>query len=352
MDGMRNTPIRRFAFAIVLLVFAAFLVALPAFAKDHAEWYQVGIFSSTGKLSDGTFANCYGSGCNSYSAGHNIHYIRTQDGMYAVEAPISVGLSLFGALATNGNSPTIHKQWFMDQLHEGDKVLFAVACDKHNNCQFWLPDPDKAGKEFSTIGYYRADNARTNTGTLCGTGKLKPDIEAQVCPPKPAPVLSVVTPATPAALAPEWKTYSYFSEGFSADFPSQPTMQKQNVQIEKGSVEVRAYLATEGEAALLVEVCDYGSAVAGRDPDSILEGAQNGSITNVKGHLIQGKRINFGIYHGVEFETDNDTLHFITRIYLVGSTLYQTLTATPLGQAYASSTRFMDSFQLIARTSN
>jgi len=273
--------------------------------------------------------------------------------MYAIEAPTSVGLSLFDALVTKGNSPTVHKQWFMDQLHEGDKVLFAAGCDKHNNCQFWLPDPDKPGKEFSTVGYYRADHAKTNTGTLCGRGKLKPDIEAQVCPAKPAPVLSEITPpAMPAAQAQEWKTYSYSSEGFSAAFPSQPTMQKQDVLIEKGSLEVRAYFATEGDAALLVEVCDYGSEVAGRNPDSVLDGAQNGSITNVKGHLIREKKITFGNYHGVEFETDNDTLHFITRIYLVGSTLYQTLTAAPLGKPYAESTNFMDSFQLIARTSN
>jgi hypothetical protein len=339
----------------MLVVFAGLLVSLPAYAKDHAAWYQVGIFSSTGQLSDGTFANCYGSGCNSYSAGHNIHFIRTQDGMYAIEAPTSVGLSLFDALVTKGNSPTVHKQWFMDQLHEGDKVLFAAGCDKHNNCQFWLPDPDKPGKEFSTVGYYRADHAKTNTGTLCGTGKLKPDIEAQVCPAKPAPAPApseITPPAMPATQTLDWKTYSYFSEGFSAAFPSQPTMQKQNIQIEKGSIEVRGYMAIEGEAALLVEVCDYDSAIAGRDPDSVLDGAQNGSITNVKGHLISGKRIAFGTYHGVEFETENDTLHFITRIYLVGSTLYQTLTAAPLGKPYADSTHFMDSFQLITRTSN
>ena len=351
---MQHIPLRIIQVTMkMLVVFAALLVTLPALAKDHAEWYQVGIFSSTGQLSDGTFANCHGNGCNSYSAAHNIHYIRTQDGMYAVESPISVGLSLFDALVTEGNAPTTHKAWFMDQLHEGDKVLFAAGCEKHYICQFWLPDPDKPGKEFSTVGYYRADNAKTNTGTLCGKGKLKPEIEAQVCPAKPAPVLSVVKPpATPATPTPEWKTYSYSSEGFSAAFPSQPTMQKQDVLIEKGSLEVRAYFATEGEAALLVEVCDYGSAVAGRDPDSVLDGVQNGSITNVKGHLIRGKRITFGINHGVEFETDNDTLHFTTRIYLVGSTLYQTLTAAPLGKLYADSSHFMDSFQLIARTSN
>lgn len=107
--------------------------------------------------------------------------------MYAVEAPVSVGLTMLGAMVSNGNAPTVHKQWFMDQLHEGDKVLFAAKCNKHNNCQFWLPNPDKIGKEISTVGYYRADNAGTNTTTLCGKGKLRPEIEAQVCPTGSAP---------------------------------------------------------------------------------------------------------------------------------------------------------------------
>jgi hypothetical protein len=35
-----------------------------------------------------------------------------------------------------------------------------------------------------------------------------------------------------------------------------------------------------------------------------------------------------------------------------GATLYQTLTASPLGQPYPGATRFLDSFQLIARVHN
>jgi hypothetical protein len=45
-------------------------------------------------------------------------------------------------------------------------------------------------------------------------------------------------------------------------------------------------------------------------------------------------------------------MHFSARIYLVGTTLYQTLTAAPLGKPFASATRFLDSFQLIARVKN
>ena len=167
-----------------------------------------------------------------------------------------------------------------------------------------------------------------------------------------AAVIGAQTPATPSAQTPAWKSYSYPADGFSAVFPFEPSMQKKNVPTDKGTFELRAYLAQEGEAAMFVGVCDYGSAVADRTADQVLDGAQEGAISNVSAHLISGKVITLGIYHGREFEAENDTMHFSARIYLVGTTLYQTLTAAPLAQPYYGATRFLDSFQLIARVAN
>lgn len=178
------------------LVVAVFTlgISLPALGKDHASKYQVGVFTSTGQLSDGSFINCGNHSCASYSAAHNIHYIRTSDGLYAIEAPVSVGKSMMVGMFTEGLGPTVYQQWFMDQLHEGDKVLFYSKCNKHNNCTFALPNPDKVGKEYYTTGYYRADIAKTNTQTLCGKGKLSPDVEAQVCPVVAATANSAAQP--------------------------------------------------------------------------------------------------------------------------------------------------------------
>ena len=161
----------------------------------------------------------------------------------------------------------------------------------------------------------------------------------------------VLATARPAQ-AQIWKTYSYSSDGFSASFPSEPTMQKRDVPTEKGSFELRSYVAQDGDAVLFVGVCDYGSAIADRGPDSVLDGSQSGAISNINGHLISGKKITLGIYHGVEYEAENDTMHFSARSYLVGTTLYQTLVAIPIGKSYAATTRFLDSFQIVARTQN
>ncbi len=159
-------------------------------------------------------------------------------------------------------------------------------------------------------------------------------------------------PAAPAAPAENWQTYSYAQDGFSASFPSTPTMQKQNVPTAAGTFELRAYLAEIGQAAVFVGVCDYGNAVAGRDPDKVLQGAENGAILNVSANLVSSSKITFGVYPGMQFEAESTSMHFSARIYLVGTTLYQTLTASPLATPYAGASRFLDSFQLIARVQN
>ena len=157
------------------------------------------------------------------------------------------------------------------------------------------------------------------------------------------------TPAPPAP-TPDWKTYSYPADGFSASFAFEPGQQKKNVPTDAGTFELRAYIAQDGEAAMFVGVCDYGTAASGRDPAKLLQGAKNGALSNTNAHLLSEKSITLGIYPGIEFEADSDTMHFSARIYLVGTTLYQALTAAPLGKPYAGVPRFLDSFQLIART--
>ncbi len=174
---MRN--MKRIACLIVI-------VASCAFATDHSSAYQVGIFKETQAVSDGSYssASCGTLGCSgsAYNASHNVHFVQTADGVYTIAAPISVGNTLLLGLSTpGGDAPTVHKAWFMDQLHDGDKVLFAVGCNKHNQCTFWLPNPDKVGKEIVTEGWFAPAVAPSNTTSLCGTGKLTAAVEAQVC---------------------------------------------------------------------------------------------------------------------------------------------------------------------------
>ena len=189
------------------IVFAFILAASFSQAKDHSAEYKVGTFMGTGQVSDGSYASCSGGGCAAYSAAHNIHSVSTEDGVYAIEAPTSVAGTVLVGMTTTGPTPTIHKAWFMDNLHDGDKVLFAARCDmKHaqHRCEFWLPDPSKPGKEISTMGGFSPAVAQTNTTSLCGMGKLSASVEAQVCPKAEpqAAVAPVMQPAVAESPAP------------------------------------------------------------------------------------------------------------------------------------------------------
>ncbi len=155
--------------------------------------------------------------------------------------------------------------------------------------------------------------------------------------------------STPAQV---WNSYSYPSDGFRASFPSAPQFQKSNVPTDAGTFELRAYLVEVSTGALFIGVCDYGGKTEGRDPDVLLQGAKEGALKNVNGRLLSENRVTLGIYHGLVFESENDTMHFSARIYMVGDTLYQVLVASPLGSNYADKARFLDSFELIPRVRN
>jgi hypothetical protein len=77
----------------IAIVLSFILSASLAFAKDHSALCQVGVFSSTGSVSDGSYSDCAGGNCSAYSAAQNIHFVHTNDGIYSIEAPVSEGRS-------------------------------------------------------------------------------------------------------------------------------------------------------------------------------------------------------------------------------------------------------------------
>ncbi len=153
----------------------------------------------------------------------------------------------------------------------------------------------------------------------------------------------------------EWKSYSYPADGFQASFPSVPDLQKKDIPGEAGSFQLRSYIAQDSGVATFVAVCDYGSMTgspAGKDANTVLQSVKNGALQNSSSHLLNEKKIVLGDNPGLEFEGQSDSAFFTFRVYLVGSTLYQMLVIAPLGKPYANTVRFLDSFQLIPKTTN
>jgi hypothetical protein len=77
----------------IAIVLSFILSPSLAFAKDHSALCQVGVFSSTGSVSDASYSDCADDNCSACSAAHDIHFVHTHDGIYSIEAPVSEGRS-------------------------------------------------------------------------------------------------------------------------------------------------------------------------------------------------------------------------------------------------------------------
>jgi hypothetical protein len=191
------------------------LIGQSAKTYKHAAQYQVAILDQNLRVATGSDITLGRSQTDSKldQGGQGIHLLHTEVGDYRVEAPVNKGMSFLSAMAAANNpyavAQTFHNKWFLDQVPAGTKVLFASDCAKPNRkhpndtvrCQFWFPDPDSTIHEYATLGdftpYTVGDGSNTQkaANALCGTGKLNPATEAQICPQAPVP-------APPPATAP------------------------------------------------------------------------------------------------------------------------------------------------------
>ena len=203
------------AVATAILLIPTFGFAGGGKTYKHASEYQVAILDQNLRVTtwnDVTLAK------NTTDAklgpgGQGIHLLHTNAGDFRVEAPINKGMTFLSAMGSNAYRPaqTFHNKWFLDNVQPGTKVLFASECSKPNRkhpndavrCTFYFPDPDSTDHEYATLGDFTpisegdGSNTQKTADTLCGTGKLKPEVEAQLCDASPTP-----TAAAPAASTP------------------------------------------------------------------------------------------------------------------------------------------------------
>ncbi len=199
---------------------AAFLfIPVLGFAKEaksykHASEYQIAILDQNLRVETGSDVTAAKNTTDAKlgPGGQGIHLLHTDAGDYRVEAPVNKGLSILSAMGSNAYNPakTYHNKWFLDNVQPGTKVLFASTCakpsKKHPNdavrCTFYFPDPDSSDHEYATLGDFTpftagdGSNTQKTASTLCGTGKLKPDVEAQLCSGTSVPPASTPVPAS------------------------------------------------------------------------------------------------------------------------------------------------------------
>lgn len=216
---MKTIPCK--ALAAVLLIFPALGFANDGKTYKHASEYQVAILDQNLRVATGNDVTLAKNMTDAKlgPGGQGIHLLHTDAGDYRVEAPINKSLSILSALGSNAYNPpvTYHNKWFMDNVQPGTKVLFAAECAKPNKkhpneavrCTFYFPDPDSTDHEYATLGDFTpfaagdGSNTQKTANTLCGTGKLRPEVEAQLCggtptpSPTPAPAFAPVPAPAP-----------------------------------------------------------------------------------------------------------------------------------------------------------
>lgn len=205
---------------MALLFFAVFSFAKGAKTYKHASEYQLAVLDQNLRVTTGTDVTLAKNMTDAKldPGGQGIHLLHTDAGDYRVEAPVNKGLTILSAMGSNAYNPakTYHNKWFLDNVQPGTKVLFASECAKpsrkHPNdavrCTFYFPDPDSSDHEYATLGDFTpftdgdGSNTQKTANTLCGTGKLKPDVEAQLCGEAPTtkPVPAPVPVPAPAAV--------------------------------------------------------------------------------------------------------------------------------------------------------
>ena len=207
--------------ATAFLCVSALGFAEGAKTYKHASEYQLAILDQNLRVETGSDVTLAKTGTDAKlgGGGQGIHLLHTDAGDFRVEAPVNKGLSILSAMGSNAAHPaqTYHNKWFMDNVQPGTKVLFASECakpsKKHPNdavrCTFWFPDPDSSDHEYATMGDFTpvaagdGSNTQKTANTLCGTGKLRPEVEAELCGGTPTPV-TAPAPASPVpAPAPE-----------------------------------------------------------------------------------------------------------------------------------------------------
>lgn len=147
----------------------------------------------------------------------------------------------------------------------------------------------------------------------------------------------------------KWKTYKYPADGFQASFPSEPKLGQMRKEATMGSILLNSYCARISDTDLCVAVIDQGPEATGLSPETLLERTKLGILTAPKTSKLNEKEINLDGHVGVELETESDTAHIFTRIYLVEMTLYQAMVTFPVQSRYLDTNRFLDSFKLIGR---
>lgn len=164
-----------------------------------------------------------------------------------------------------------------------------------------------------------------------------------------AAILGVAAPLH-AASPDHWARVAPAGAGFSVLMPGSPAEQTSEVPTRVGITIVRIFIREVGSNIYMTSYNDYPASSAIFDAQAALDGARDGAIRNTLGAvLLTDVNFTFDGYpaKGIVVEVMGGKLIYRSRMYLVGTRLYQTAFAAPPRLAHNSGgNRFLGSFRL------
>lgn len=145
----------------------------------------------------------------------------------------------------------------------------------------------------------------------------------------------------------KWKSYD--RPGFSARFPSSPTIETQHITQSGLNVDLTIYKADLGTSHYTVSYVTYPSTVDVSTPQNNLNGAVNGALqsSGIKNaHVVKQTPNTVSGSPGMEVEASADNGYLFLEAILKDHTLFQVLTANDQNAPPASAQPFIDSVTL------
>ncbi|MEA2592952.1 MAG: hypothetical protein QOD62_2783 [Actinomycetota bacterium] len=150
-----------------------------------------------------------------------------------------------------------------------------------------------------------------------------------------------------------WSKYSSDEGKIAVDMLGQPEVEKENITTPVGKVPMTSISSTSHDNAYTVIYFDYPDAIAGRDPDTVLNNIRDAAVS--RGKLSSERTVTLDGYPGrdIEYEWPDDgasggPTYYRERLYLVGKRLYRSIyvsrkadTSTPQVD------RWLNSFTLV-----
>lgn len=146
-----------------------------------------------------------------------------------------------------------------------------------------------------------------------------------------------------------WETIN--ESGFSIKMPGKPTKNEQSVPSAAGPLPIHLYTLSHGFEGYITGYTEYPDYVfTAAEPEDLLDGAQQGAISNVQGQVTSQRKINIEGNPGREIvgTSPSKNIGFTARVFLVKPRMYM-LVYTQFDKdkpISAHGKQFLDSFQI------